>query len=84
MSNRIEIDKFLEPKDFLSPIQQNLLKTLEKTGPSTRNDLVKHLNTARTTIYDNLVKLQKSKLIEKFSRTDGKRGRPLVFWKIKV
>ena len=36
----------------------------------------------RTTIYDNLVKLQKRKLIEKFSRSNGKRGRPLVFWKI--
>ena len=84
MANRTEIDRFSEPKDFLSPIQQNLLKTLETTGPSTRKYLVKHLNTARTTIYDNLMKLQKRKLIEKFSRTDGRRGRPLVFWKIKL
>ena len=84
MANRTEIDRFSEPKDFLSPIQQNLLKTLETTGPSTRKDLVKHLNTARTTIYDNLMKLQKRKLIEKFSRIDGRRGSPLVFWKIKL
>ena len=84
MANRTEIDKFSESKDFLSPIQHNLLKTLERTGPTTRKDLVKQLNTARTTIYDNLIKLQKRKLIEKFSRNDGKRGRPLVFWKIKV
>ena len=84
MANRTEIDKFSIPKDFLSPIQHNLLKTLEKTGPTTRKDLVKHLNTARTTIYDNLVKLQKRKLIEKFSRNDGKRGRPLVLWTIKA
>ncbi len=84
MANRTKIDRFSEPKDLLSPIQYNLLKALEKTGPSTRKDLVKHLDTARTTIYDNLMKLQKRKLIEKFSRTDGKKGRPLVFWKIKV
>jgi len=84
MANRTEIDEFSESKDFLSPIQHNLLKTLERTGPTTRKDLVKQLNTARTTIYDNLIKLQKRKLIEKFSRNDGKRGRPLVFWKIKV
>jgi predicted transcriptional regulator len=84
MANRTKVDRFSEPKDFLSPIQYNLLKTLEKTGPSTRKDLDKHLNTARTTIYDNLMKLQKRKLIEKFSRTDGKKGRPLVFWKIKI
>jgi len=84
MANRTEIEKFSESKDFLSPIQHNLLKTLDRTGPTTRKDLVKQLNTARTTIYDNLIKLQKRKLIEKFSRNDGKRGRPLVFWKIKV
>ncbi|MFX1427121.1 MAG: MarR family transcriptional regulator [Promethearchaeota archaeon] len=83
MAERIVFEKFTESKDFLSPIQYNLLKTLDNIGPSTRKDLVKHLNTPRTTIYDNLVKLQKRRLIEKFSRTDGKRGRPLVFWKIK-
>ncbi|MFX1280892.1 MAG: MarR family transcriptional regulator [Promethearchaeota archaeon] len=83
MAERIAFEKFTESKDFLSPIQYNLLKTLDNIGPSTRKDLVKHLNTPRTTIYDNLVKLQKRRLIEKFSRTDGKRGRPLVFWKIK-
>ena len=46
-------------------------------------DLVKELKTPRTTIDDNLVKLQKRKLIEKFSRNNGGRGRPLVFWKFK-
>ncbi len=84
MANGIIIEKFSESKDFLSPIQYNLLKTLDMVGPSTRKDLVKQLNTPRTTIYDNLVKLQKRKLIEKFSRIDGKRGRPLVFWKLKI
>jgi len=84
MANETIIEKFSESKDFLSPIQYNLLKTLDIVGPSTRKDLVKQLNTPRTTIYDNLVKLQKRKLIEKFSRTDGKRGRPLVFWKLKT
>jgi len=84
MANGIIIEKFSESKVFLSPIQYNLLKTLDMVGPSTRKDLVKQLNTPRTTIYDNLVKLQKRKLIEKFSRIDGKRGRPLVFWKLKT
>lgn len=37
----------------------------------------------RTTIYDNLAKLEKRKLVEKFSRSNGKRGRPLIFWKCK-
>lgn len=37
----------------------------------------------RTTLYDNLEKLEKRKLVERFSRSNGKRGRPPVHWKIK-
>jgi predicted ArsR family transcriptional regulator len=84
MANKTSIDQYIEAKDFLSPIQSNLLKTLELTGPLTRKDLVNQLKTPRTTIYDNLVQLQKRKLIEKFTRSNGKRGRPLVFWKVKI
>ncbi|MFX1480702.1 MAG: MarR family transcriptional regulator [Promethearchaeota archaeon] len=84
MADKTTREKFFDSKEFLSPIQYNLLRTLENSGPSTRKDLVNFLNTPRTTIYDNLVKLQKKKLIEKFSRTDGRRGRPLVFWKLKI
>jgi len=83
MANKTSIENFSEPKEFFSPIQYNLIKTLKDEGPLTRRDLVKELKIPRTTIYDNLVKLQKRRLIEKFSRTDGKRGRPLIFWKIK-
>lgn len=67
----------------LLPVQFNLLITLIKEGPMTRRDLVKQLKTPRTTIYDNLVKLQKKKIVEKFTRNCGDRGRPLVIWKIK-
>ena len=70
-------------KYYLTPIQNNLIKLLQQLGPSTRNDLVNQLETPRTTIYDNLLKLQKRRLIEKFTRNNGKRGRPLVFWKLK-
>ena len=83
MANKTSIENYSESKEFFSPIQYNLIKTLKDEGPLTRRDLVKELKIPRTTIYDNLVKLQKRKLIEKFSRTDGKRGRPLIFWKIK-
>lgn len=37
----------------------------------------------RTTIYDNLTKLIKKKIVEKFSKNNGKRGRPPVFFKLK-
>lgn len=36
----------------------------------------------RTTIHDNIVKLQKRNLVEKFSKNNGKRGRPLIFYKL--
>lgn len=84
MANEGFIKGMLDSKEYLSPIQYNLIKTLKDIGPITRRDLVKELKTPRTTIYDNLVKLQKRRLIEKFSRNDGKRGRPLVFWKLKI
>ncbi|MFX1308351.1 MAG: MarR family transcriptional regulator [Promethearchaeota archaeon] len=83
MENKTSIANYPESKELFSPIQYNLIKTLKNGGPLTRRDLVKELKIPRTTIYDNLVKLQKRRLIEKFSRTDGKRGRPLIFWKIK-
>lgn len=83
MANNTSIENYPNQKEYLSPIQYNLIRTLKEIGPITRRDLVDELKTPRTTIYDNLVKLQKRRLIEKFSRNDGKRGRPLVFWKLK-
>ena len=83
MANRIVIKDEINFKEYLTPIQYNLIRKLQNNGPSTRRDLVKVLNSPRTTIYDNLLKLQKRKLIEKFTRNNGMRGRPLVFWKLK-
>ena len=83
MANKSLIEQFSTSKEYISHIQHNLIKTLGKSGPLTRKELVNELKTARTTIYDNLLKLQKQKMIEKFTRNDGKRGRPLVFWKLK-
>lgn len=83
MADRIVNKDEINPKEYLTPIQNNLIKNLKTIGPSTRRDLVNVLNSPRTTIYDNLLKLQKRKLIEKFTRTNGMRGRPLVFWRLK-
>lgn len=84
MIDKTLIENYTDSNVYLSPIQSNLIKTLKEIGPVTRRKLVKELRTPRTTIYDNLIKLQKRRLIEKFSRNDGKRGRPLVFWKLKI
>ena len=83
MANEMVLNELSESKEIFSPIQNTLIKVLEETGPITRRDLVKQLSTPRTTVYDNLIKLQKRKLVEKFTRSDGKRGRPLVLWKLK-
>ena len=82
MANTITIDKFYNTNNSLTPIQNRLIKFLENNGSSTRKILVKELETPRTTIYDNLLKLQKRKLIEKFGDNNGMRGRPLVYWKV--
>jgi len=40
------------------------------------------LHSKRTTIYNNLVKLEKKGLVSKYSKNNGKRGRPPTYWKI--
>jgi len=45
-----------------------------------RPDIAKELGTASTTIYDNLIKLRKKKLIERYETTDGKKGRNRIYW----
>ena len=83
MVNTVISNSDFNSKEYLTPIQSNLINKLRNFGPTTRKDLVKILSSPRTTIYDNLLKLQKRKLIEKFTRNNGMRGRPLVFWKVK-
>jgi len=67
---------------FRTQLQQSILDLLTKQGPLPRREIVKQLQRARTTIYDNLIKLQKQNIVEKFVRNSGTRGRSLVFWKL--
>ncbi|MHA1721244.1 MAG: helix-turn-helix domain-containing protein [Promethearchaeota archaeon] len=77
----VDLSKFDDGLMF-SPLQKDLMEVLEKNGPLTRSDLVKKLSSPRTTIYDNLTRLQNHNLIRKFSRPTNSRGRPLVFFKL--
>ena len=45
-------------EQLLPPVQINLIKILHRKGPLTREDLANHLKIPRSTIYDNLRKLQ--------------------------
>jgi len=67
---------------FRTQLQQSILDLLTKQCPLPRRDIVKQLQRARTTIYDNLIKLEKQNIVEKFVRNSGTRGRSLVFWKL--
>lgn len=62
-------------------IQIELLEALSDGIPLTRSDFVEELGKARTTIYDNLEKLENKKLIVRYSENNGK-GRPLTLWHI--
>ena len=67
---------------MFSQLQKELIGVLEKNGPMTRSDLVKQLKHPRTTVYDNLMRLNSFNLIKKFSRPTNSRGRPHVFFKL--
>ena len=71
-----------ELEEEITPLRYNIIRALINDGPLTRRELVKKLNRPRTTIYDNLFKLYKKKLIERYDSTEKKKGRPLVYWKI--
>lgn len=77
----INLEKY-ENGEIFSPLQKELIGVLEKNGPMTRADLVKSVDSPRTTVYDNLMRLQNFNLIRKFSRPTNNRGRPLVFFKL--
>ncbi|MEJ2248185.1 MAG: MarR family winged helix-turn-helix transcriptional regulator [Candidatus Lokiarchaeota archaeon] len=69
--------------ELLTPLQFKLLRFLRKNGKCVRSKLQKYLNYPRTTIYDNLEKLEKRNLVERFHYSDcSYRGRPKTYWKI--
>ena len=75
---------------ILTPIQSKIFNELALGEPLSRKDLVDTLDTPRTTIYDNLVKLKRiqvdgvSMIWFKTKREDNRPvwGRPLVMWYI--
>ena len=77
----LDLAKF-DNEFMFSPLQIELMDLLRKHGPMTRSDLIKKLNSPRTTIYDNLTRLQNHNLVRKFSRPTNSRGRPLVYFKL--
>ena len=69
-----------EEFDNMTYIQSELMKELGKGISLSRDDLVENLCRARTTIYDNLEILEKRKLVKRYRKQNGLRGRPLTLW----
>ncbi|TFG10207.1 MAG: MarR family transcriptional regulator [Promethearchaeota archaeon] len=82
MANEALISILDNMTDPLTPIQLRLIEFLKINGSRTRRELVNQLKIPRTTLYDNLLKLQKQRIVEKYAKNNGKRGRPVVYWKI--
>ena len=64
------------------PVEYNIYYP-DKRQPKTRTYIKLEQYDRRSTVYDNLVKLQKRKVVEKFPYNDGQRGRPLIFWQLR-
>ena len=77
----VDLSEFEDGMMF-SPLQKELMEMLEEQGPMTRHELVENTGKPRTTIYDNLMRLQKYNLVKKFPRPRNTRGRPSIFFKL--
>ncbi len=56
------------------------LENTEHDNGIWRPELAELLNTASTTLHDNLIKLKTKKLVNRYEENDGKRGRNRVYW----
>lgn len=65
-------------------LQDWLYWILNTQGAKTRPQLQLITNRARTTVYDNLLKMYKRNEVEKYNRNEGKLGRPMTVWRLKL
>ena len=93
MADKSIVQGNIDMKELLTPIQEKIIDLLKKAGPMTREEICESFgykkyhqsqvfHHKRTTIYDNLLKLQRRKVVEKFTHNNGKKGRSVVLWKL--
>lgn len=69
---------------MMNIIQKRIFEIIAiKIGGANRDEICDMTSMPRTTVYDNLVKLEKMKFVEKYSKSNGMRGRPIVYWRAK-
>ena len=75
---------------LLNPLQEAMIFVLKEHGGLSRQELIrilkteKHMDKARTTIYDNLLILIHEKIIIKYPKPRIKRGRPLIIFQLQT
>jgi len=67
--------------NYQALILLELQETDNKSG-AWRPELAENLNTATTTLHDNLMRLKTKKLTDRYEENNGMRGRNRVFWYI--
>jgi len=85
-----ELILFNEEIKNLSPIQFQIFKTLKEHGSLQRGythskepTLLSLTHIPRSTLYDNLEKLEQNGFVERYEVNNYKRGAPKVYWKLK-
>ncbi len=68
-------------EDLIS-IQHTLVMYLLENGAKTRDELLNELKIPKTTLYDNLRKLEIRGIVLRSSKLDGKKGRPPICWQV--
>lgn len=67
----------------LTPTQKEEIELLDFSEEGKeRREIVKELKRPRSTIYDNLVKLEKKGFVKRYKQHNGKVGRPIKVWKL--
>ena len=61
-------------------LEERILKILNQHGASARDYISFILKVPRTTVYDQLAKLEKAGKVEKSTYNNGKRGRSITIW----
>ncbi len=63
-------------------VKGSIVGLLREQGPLTRGDITTRSRIPRTTVYDTLVNLVLSGLVDKYVERNGRRGRPSVFYQL--
>ena len=60
-------------------LQERIIKELRNYSEVSRDSLSKIMGVARTTLYDNLIVLERKGIVDKFEYNNDKRGRSIVY-----